>query len=311
VLPIVWKAVLNLITKAATSPFSLLGAAFGGGEELSFVSFEPGRADIPEAESKKLDKLAKALFERPGLSLEIIGAVDPSQDRQELARLKLLQEIKALRAQELSKPDETPPAVESLVIEPAEQHRLLATLFFQCAETNRALLPETNQMAQVTDTNSVPLAKPSSTNAVPASAPEPSRVSAPKKRYFSSEKGATLLRMRRAPAQSISPVAEPGTAALQSPPVETSTPAERSSTLDPVALAESLGLTAETMETRLLPIIEISDAELLDLEKRRAEAVRTHLLQGQQIAEERLFVQPPKDTVGSGPGDCKVHLSLN
>ena len=33
--PIIWQVVINLLEKAATSPFSLLGAAFGGGEELS------------------------------------------------------------------------------------------------------------------------------------------------------------------------------------------------------------------------------------------------------------------------------------
>jgi len=43
---------VNLIEKAATSPFSLLGAVFGGGEELSFVTFEPGHAELPATEIK-------------------------------------------------------------------------------------------------------------------------------------------------------------------------------------------------------------------------------------------------------------------
>jgi hypothetical protein len=51
--PLVFKVVVNLIVKAATSPFSLLGALVGGGEELSFVDFQPGRADIPDTEAQK------------------------------------------------------------------------------------------------------------------------------------------------------------------------------------------------------------------------------------------------------------------
>src|SRR5262249_26450144 len=36
---IILKVLVNLIMKAATSPFALLGAAFGGGEELAYVDF--------------------------------------------------------------------------------------------------------------------------------------------------------------------------------------------------------------------------------------------------------------------------------
>ena len=79
--PLVFKVVVNLIVKAATSPFSLLGALVGGGEELSFVQFEPGRADIPDAEAQKLEKLVKALYERPAVNLEIAGSFDPEKDR--------------------------------------------------------------------------------------------------------------------------------------------------------------------------------------------------------------------------------------
>jgi hypothetical protein len=39
--PIVWDVLLNIITKAALSPFKLLSSLTGGGEELSYVEFEP------------------------------------------------------------------------------------------------------------------------------------------------------------------------------------------------------------------------------------------------------------------------------
>ena len=39
---LIWRAVLNLIAKAVTSPFSLLAHAFGGGgEDLGYVEFAP------------------------------------------------------------------------------------------------------------------------------------------------------------------------------------------------------------------------------------------------------------------------------
>ena len=117
--PLVFKVVLNLIVKAATSPFSLLGALVGGGEELSFVEFQPGRADIPDAEAQKLDKLVKALYERPAVSLEIAGSFDPEQDRAALARLKLEQHLKILRLKELTDAGKTAPSLAALQLEPA------------------------------------------------------------------------------------------------------------------------------------------------------------------------------------------------
>ncbi|WP_036504428.1 DUF748 domain-containing protein, partial [Nitrosococcus oceani] len=43
---LVFKAFVNLITKAITAPFALLASAFEGGEELSEISFTPGFAEI-------------------------------------------------------------------------------------------------------------------------------------------------------------------------------------------------------------------------------------------------------------------------
>ena len=69
----------------------------GGGEELELCGVRAGRADIPDAEAQKLDKLVKALYERPALNLEIAGSFDPEKDRAALARLKLEQQLKVLR----------------------------------------------------------------------------------------------------------------------------------------------------------------------------------------------------------------------
>ena len=55
---VILKILINLISKAATSPFSLLGAVFGGGEELSYVEFDYGSTIILEANVKKLDTIS-------------------------------------------------------------------------------------------------------------------------------------------------------------------------------------------------------------------------------------------------------------
>lgn len=69
--PIVWKAVLGLLTKIVTAPFAALGALFGGGEELAFVDFPAGSAALPLSQIDKLNTLAKALIERPQLRLAV------------------------------------------------------------------------------------------------------------------------------------------------------------------------------------------------------------------------------------------------
>ena len=50
---IIIKILVNILVKAATSPFALLGALFGGGEELSYVDFDYGSFDINEPADEK------------------------------------------------------------------------------------------------------------------------------------------------------------------------------------------------------------------------------------------------------------------
>ncbi|HDR9584754.1 TPA: DUF748 domain-containing protein [Burkholderia stabilis] len=78
---LIWHAVLNLIAKAVTSPFTLLANAFGGGgEDLGYVEFAPGTYALTDAQQKKLDTVVKMLTEKPSIRLDLIGRVDPAKD---------------------------------------------------------------------------------------------------------------------------------------------------------------------------------------------------------------------------------------
>jgi len=78
---IVWKALFNLIAKIGTSPFTLIGSLFGGGnEDLSLIAFAPGSAEPDAAAKAKFEVLIKSLVERPELNLEVEGTADPAAD---------------------------------------------------------------------------------------------------------------------------------------------------------------------------------------------------------------------------------------
>jgi uncharacterized protein involved in outer membrane biogenesis len=91
--PIIWKAVLGLLTKIVTAPFAALGALFGGGDELAYVDFPAGSADLTAVETEKLQKLAKALTERPQLKLNVPLSVVSAEDSDALAQQALLQRV--------------------------------------------------------------------------------------------------------------------------------------------------------------------------------------------------------------------------
>jgi hypothetical protein len=78
---LIWTAVLHLIEKAVTAPFTLLANAFGGGgEDLGYVEFAPGTATLTDADDKKLDTIVKALTDKPSIKIDLIGRVDPAID---------------------------------------------------------------------------------------------------------------------------------------------------------------------------------------------------------------------------------------
>ncbi len=93
--PIIWQVLKNLIVKAVTAPFALLGSLFGGGPDLSYVDFPAGSALLGAADTTKLKELAAALVERPQLKLDIPLRVSSPGDDTVLARSALERAIAA------------------------------------------------------------------------------------------------------------------------------------------------------------------------------------------------------------------------
>ncbi len=134
--PIVWQVLKNIITKAVTAPFSLLSSLTGGGEEMSFVEFDFGGADIPKAELKKIGALSKALYDRPQLKLEIEGYVDAVQDQEALKKAKFNRLLKTQKRKEMIDRGETPAPLEEITIGQAEYEKYL-TLAYKAAKFSK------------------------------------------------------------------------------------------------------------------------------------------------------------------------------
>ncbi len=121
---VVWTVIKNLLIKAATSPFALLGALIGDDEEdFSNISFEHGSARLSTAEKDKLQRMAQALTDRPSLEVEISGFIDPDNDPEGYRREQLRMQIKRLKYLDLVEAEELPEGTrEEDVIVPVEEY---------------------------------------------------------------------------------------------------------------------------------------------------------------------------------------------
>ncbi len=91
--PVIWKVVINLLTKIVTSPFALLGKLFGGGPDLQFVDFNAGSAALNGAGQQKVSAITKALVERPQLKIELPIAIAAAADRPAIVEQRYTQEL--------------------------------------------------------------------------------------------------------------------------------------------------------------------------------------------------------------------------
>jgi hypothetical protein len=129
---IVLRIIINLITRAVTAPFSLIASAFGGGgsgDELSYIEFEPGRANLDKEDQAKIATLAKALGNRPALSLEMTGRADPLTDLDGLKRVGIERKVKAQKMRDLARKGEAPRSVDDVQVAPSEYPQYLKAAY--------------------------------------------------------------------------------------------------------------------------------------------------------------------------------------
>ncbi len=268
---VVMRVIVNLLTKAATSPFSLLGAAFsGGGEELAYQDFAPGKAELLPTEEKKLKSLIEALANRPALNLALEGAYDEAADRYAMKRLKLSDQVRRRIWQTKQAADPNLPPPEQLVISADENAAMIKHLY------DETFPPGTEFGA--------PLPPPP-----PVPAPPP-----PPPTWFMRAVATLTLQNRRDPQDAEAK--------------KTQVAADHASAVK-AALTEFKPL--EEMSGRLAEAVEISDNDLRALGQQRSQQVRDALIAGGTSAERLFLSkdQPQPDATNTKQG-ARVFLTL-
>ncbi len=130
---IVLGAFINLITRAVTAPFALLGSMFGDGEELSEISFPPGFATIDSEAESRLQALSDVLKDRPALNLEIAGFVDPVKDHEGLKLAILQRKVKSQKLAADAKKGKKGGSLADVTLTPEEYSKYL-TVVYKAAE---------------------------------------------------------------------------------------------------------------------------------------------------------------------------------
>jgi uncharacterized protein involved in outer membrane biogenesis len=126
--PVIVKVILNVIVKAITAPFSLLAGAFGGGgDELASVAFAPGSARLAPEAAAGLDKVAKALAERPALQVTVVGTASLEAEGEGYRRERLDQLLRAEKRRSLVAQGNT--ALSGVTVSPAEYPALLREVY--------------------------------------------------------------------------------------------------------------------------------------------------------------------------------------
>jgi len=97
--PIIRKVIVNIVEKAVTAPFALLGSLFGGGPDIQFIDFKPGAGTVDPTQAEKVNAIVKALKERPQLKLEVPIGVVPSLDQLALVDARFNAKVGEMAAQ--------------------------------------------------------------------------------------------------------------------------------------------------------------------------------------------------------------------
>jgi hypothetical protein len=124
---VIWRTILNVLVKVATSPFRALAALAGGGDaDLSMAEFVAGTATPAPAAQERFQLLAKSLAQRPALGLELEGSADPDRDGAVLRRAALERALRRAKAATLRP---VPASLDDVSLAPEERVRLVHAVY--------------------------------------------------------------------------------------------------------------------------------------------------------------------------------------
>ena len=125
---VILKILLNLVVKAVSSPFKLLGALVGGGGDTDYsaVDFAAGSAVLAESQGLRVDQLGTALADRPGLELEIHETVDAAQDSLAILEHRFQEALMVARRAEAKR---GAPVDTTATLDPAAYARVLGAVY--------------------------------------------------------------------------------------------------------------------------------------------------------------------------------------
>ncbi len=126
---IVMQVIGNIITKAVTAPFALLGSVAGAEGDLDYLEFDPGSAQLSSGAEQKLDMLGKALFDRPGIKLDVTGQADAATDRAGLRRAALDRAVKQSKLDALRGQGAAPKSAADVTVDAKEYPELLKRVY--------------------------------------------------------------------------------------------------------------------------------------------------------------------------------------
>jgi hypothetical protein len=131
---LILKVLGNLLTKAVTAPFSLL---FGSDEtDFSQVTFKPGSVLLTDAGAAQLGEVAKALADKPSLTLTVTGSCDPDKEHDDYLKATLEARLQKEKARERARDGQVSAVAAGAASAPevfsaAERERLLKAVYKQ------------------------------------------------------------------------------------------------------------------------------------------------------------------------------------
>ena len=79
---LIWKVVMNVLVKAATSPYNLLADAVGASEDdIKFIRFELIQYELGPEQTAQLDLITDVLTQKPGISVTSKQVLDQEKER--------------------------------------------------------------------------------------------------------------------------------------------------------------------------------------------------------------------------------------